>query len=107
MNWLSEAAAGVMAPGRNYGVNPVVFADIYIGAIPFFLFFTTAAVRRIRQGRAASLFIMAASLCFISAYLYLAINGHGIPVWVWCVLGGVVAYGGWSAVRNFRKKLHG
>jgi hypothetical protein len=107
MNWIAEAAAGVMALGRNYGVNPVVFAAIYIGAIPLFLFFTAAAVRRIRQGRAASLFIMAAGLCFISAYLYLAIAGHDIPVWVWFVLGGVVAYGGWSAVRNFREKLHG
>ena len=95
----------IMALGAQYGVNPVIFAAIYIGAIPFFILSTGIAVKRIRAGQSAVLPIMAAGLCFISAYLYLAIVGHGIPVWVWVMLGAIIAYGAWSAVRSFRAKV--
>ena len=95
----------IMALGAQYGVNPVIFAAIYIGAIPFFILSTGIAVKRIRAGQSAVLPIMAAGLCFISAYLYLAIVGHGIPIWVWVMLGAIIAYGAWSAVRSFRAKV--
>ncbi len=95
----------IMALGAQYGVNPVIFAAIYIGAIPFFILSTGIAVKRIRARQSAVLPIMVAGLCFISAYLYLAIVGHGIPVWVWIMLGAIIAYGAWSAVRSFRAKV--
>ncbi len=105
--WSKVLAArdGIMALGATYGVNPVIFAAIYIGAIPFFLLFTGIAVRRLRAGEAAVLPIMGAGLCFISAYLYLAIAGRGIPAWVWGALALLIAYGAWSAVRSFRARL--
>lgn len=98
---------GILALGAEYGVNPLIFAGIYVGAIPFFILFTGIAVKRARAGQSAALPIMAAGLCFISAYLYLAIAGQGIPIWVWGVLGLVIAYGAWSAVASYRKKLRG
>jgi hypothetical protein len=98
---------GIMALGADHGVNPLVFAGIYVGAIPFFLLFTGMAVKRARAGRPAVLPVMAAGLCFISAYLYLAIAGRNIPLWVWGVLGLVVAYGAWGAIRSYRAKLKG
>ncbi len=96
---------GVMALGAQYGVNPGVFAAIYIGAIPFFLISTGIALKRIRDRRSAVLPIIVAGFCFISAYLYLAIVGHDLPVWVWIMLGTLLLYGAWSAVRRFRAKL--
>ena len=104
---LAAAQDWVMSLGARYGVNPVVFGAIYVGAIPFFLLFTGIAIKRMRARKSAVLPILAAGLCFVSAYLYLAIVGHDIPVWVWIFLGGLVAYGAWSAVRDFRKKLAG
>lgn len=107
---IDAARAGiewVLALGARYGVDPVVFAAIYIGAIPFFLLFSGLGVRRLRAGRSAAPWIVAAGLCFVSAYLYLAVVGHGIPVWVWALLAVLVAYGGWSAVRSARRKLEG
>lgn len=98
---------GIMALGDDYGVNPLVFASIYVGAIPFFILFTGIAVKRGRAGHSTVLPVMAAGLCFISAYLYLAIAGRGIPIWVWAVLGLVIAYGAWSAASSYRRKLKG
>ncbi len=105
MDQLAAARDWVMGLGAQYGVNPVVFASIYIGAIPLFILFTGMAVRRIRAKQSAVLPILAAGLCFISAYIYLAIVGHDIPLWVWGFLGALIAYGAWSAVKSFRAKL--
>lgn len=105
MDKFAVAQAWIMGLGAQYGVNPVIFGAIYIGAIPFFLVFTGLAIRRLRAGKPAVLPILAAGLCFISAYLYLAIAGRGIPAWVWGFLGLIIAYGAWSAIQSFRAKL--
>lgn len=105
---IETARAGidwVLALGPRHGVDPVVFAAIYVGAIPFFFLFSGLAVRGLRAGRSAALWIVASGLCFISAYLYLAIAGHGISPWVWALLALLVGYGGWSAVQSVRRKL--
>ena len=107
MDSLGALQSWVMGLGGRYGVDPLVFGAIYVGAIPFFLLFTGLAIRRMRAGKPAVLPILAAGLCFVSAYLYLAIVGRGIPVWVWGFLGVLIGYGAWSAVRDFRKKLGG
>jgi hypothetical protein len=105
MDYLASAQAWVMGLGSQYGVNPFIFGAIYVGAIPFFLLFTGIAIKRLRAGQSAVVPILAAGLCFVSAYIYLAIVGRGIPLWVWGFLGALIAYGAWSAVRDFRKKL--
>ena len=107
MDRIAAAQAWVMALGESYGVNPIIFGAIYVGAIPFFLLFTGLAVKRLRARQSAVLPILAAGFCFVSAYLYLAVVGHDIPVWVWFFLGVLVGYGAWSAIRDFRKKLIG
>ena len=105
MDQLAAAQAWVMGLGAQYGVNPVIFGAIYVGAIPFFLFFSGLALKRLRASRSATMPVLAAGLCFISAYLYLAIVGRGIPIWVWGFLGVLIAYGAWNAIKGFRKKL--
>lgn len=105
MDRIAAAQAWVMALGESYGVNPIIFGAIYVGAIPFFLLFTGLAIKRLRAGKPAVVPILAAGFCFVSAYLYLAIVGRNIPIWVWLFIGALVGYGAWSAVRDFRKKL--
>ncbi len=105
MEQVAAGQAWIMGLGAQYGVNPLIFGAIYIGAIPFFLFFTGLAIKRLRNREGAVMPVIAAGLCFVSAYIYLAIVGRGIPAWVWAFLGVIIAYGAWNAVKGFRAKL--
>ncbi len=91
--------------GTAYGVNPYIFGAIYIGAIPFFLISTAWLVRRAKTGQSTLVPAMCAGLCFVSAYIYLAIAGRDIPSWVWVFLAALVAYGAWSSIRDIRRKI--
>ncbi len=91
--------------GANYGVNPWIFGAIYVGAIPFFFASIGWLVKRARAGRSTVVPAMCAGLCFVSAYLYLAIAGRNIPLWVWAFLGVLVIYGAVSTIRDTRRKI--
>jgi hypothetical protein len=91
--------------GREYGVNPIVFGSIYVGAIPFFSLSVAWLIRNLRRRRSAVLPALCASFCFISAYLYLLIAGKNIPVWVYLFLAGVAGLGVFSTVRKIKAKL--
>ena len=91
--------------GEQYGVNPYIFGAIYVGAIPFFLASIAWLVKRARAGRSTLLPTMLAGFFFVSAYLYLAIVGRNIPVWVWLFLAALVLYGAWTTVRDTRRKI--
>lgn len=102
---MEAAHQWILDLGAEYGVNPYIFGTIYVGAIPFFLLSVGWLVRRARAGRSTLLPALCAGLCFVSAYLYLAIVGRNIPLWVWVFLAGLVAYGAWSAIRDIRRKI--
>lgn len=91
--------------GREYGVNPLVFGTIYVGAIPFFFASIGWLVKRARAGRSTVLPTLCAGFCFVSAYLYLAIAGRNIPLWVWIFLAALVAYGAIANIRSVRAKI--
>lgn len=91
--------------GAQYGVNPYIFGAIYVGAIPFFLASIGWLVKRRRAGRSIVAPVLCAGFCFVSAYLYLAIAGRNIPLWVWAFLAVLILYGAWSTVRDVRRKL--
>ena len=94
-----------LALGDNYGVNPWIFGAIYVGAIPFFLASIAWLVARGRAHRSIVAPALCAGFCFVSAYLYLAIAGRNIPLWVWLFLGVLVVWGAWSTVRDTRRKI--
>jgi len=91
--------------GADYGVNPWIFGAIYVGAIPFFLASIAWLVKRARVGRSTVIPALCAGFCFVSAYLYLAIAGRNIPMWVWAFLAILVAWGAWSTIRDTRRKI--
>ena len=91
--------------GENYGVDPIIFGAIYVGAIPFFLLSIAWLVRSRRAGKSIVLPVLSAGVFFVSAYVYLAIVGHDIPIWVWFFLAAMLIYGVWSTARDLRRKL--
>ena len=91
--------------GAEYGVNPLIFGVIYVGAIPFFAASVAWLVRNSRRGRPIVLPAMCASFCFVSAYLYLAVAGKNIPVWVWVFIGGMLVFGVFSTMKQVKAKL--
>lgn len=101
---IAAAIAWFLGLGERYGVNPLVFGAIYVGAIPFFLASIAWLVRRLRAGESPALPLLSAGFFFISAYLYLAVVGHDIPVWVWAALGLLIAYGIVSTARTVRRR---
>ena len=102
---LADINDWLLSLGEQYGVTPYVFGAIYVGAIPFFLLSVAWLVKRARAGRSTVLPTMVAGFFFVSAYLYLAIVGQNIPVWVWIFLIALLAYGAWSTVRDTRRKI--
>lgn len=90
--------------GAKYNVNPIIFGSIYVGAIPFFFLSVLWIVRNYKRGRSIALPVMAASLCFVSAYLYLIIVGKNIPAWVYLFISAMVIYGIFSTIRKVKKK---
>ncbi|WP_379550669.1 hypothetical protein ACRAQ7_12140 [Erythrobacter sp. W53] len=94
-----------LALGAEYGVNPYIFGGIYVGAIPFFILSIGWLVRNARAGKSTVLPTMLAGFFFVSAYIYLAIAGRNIPIWVWVFLAALIVYGAWSSIRDTRKKI--
>ena len=91
--------------GDRYGVDPLVFGAIYVGAIPFFTLAVGWLVRNLRRGRPVTLPVLAAGVCFVSAYLYLLVAGRDIPVWVYAFVGALVAFGAVSTARKVRRQV--
>ena len=101
----SAAKDSFLGLGKQYGVNPIIFGSIYVGAIPFFTLSIAWLIRNLRRGRSPVAPVLCASFCFVSAYLYLLIAGKNIPLWVYLFLGAMVAFGVYSTVRKVKAGL--
>ena len=86
--------------GQKYGVNPLIFGSIYVGAIPFFSLSIAWLIRNLRQHKSPVLPLVCASFCFVSAYLYLLIAGKAIPYWVYVFVALMVGFGIYSTRRK-------
>ncbi len=91
--------------GEQYGVNPIIFGSIYVGAIPFFTLSVAWLIRNIRRGAAIVLPALSAAFFFISAYLYLLVAGRNIPLWAYGVVAAMVVVGVVSTVRKIRTQV--
>jgi CHASE2 domain-containing sensor protein len=89
--------------GTKYGVNPIVFGSIYVGAIPLFMLSIAWLIRNRRRKKSVVLPVLAASCCFVSAYVYLILAGKNIPVWVYLFLAAMVVYGTVSTIKKVRQ----
>lgn len=91
--------------GTEYGVNPLVFGAIYIGAIPFFSASVGWMIRNFRNGRSIVLPSLSALFFFISAYIYLMFAGKNVPVWVYGIVVLLILVGAYSTVTKIRRQM--
>ncbi|MDZ7682051.1 MAG: hypothetical protein U5J63_10165 [Fodinibius sp.] len=92
--------------GEQYGVNPIIFGSIYVGAIPFFTLSIAWMIRNSRYDKSIVLPALAATFFFVSAYLYLIIEGENVPWWVYGIVAVLVAYGARTTFKSIRKKVN-
>ncbi len=88
--------------GHQYGVNPIIFGSIYVGAIPFFTLSIARLIRNLRRKQSIVLPALSASFFFVSAYLYLLVAGRNIPLWVYGFIAVMIAYGVYSTIKKIR-----
>ena len=91
--------------GENYGVNPIIFGSVYVGAIPFFTFSIAWLVRNYRNKKSIIVPALSAGFFFVSAYLYLIIVGRNVPFWVYIFVILLVVGGGISTYKKIQSKI--
>jgi ABC-type Co2+ transport system permease subunit len=93
-----------MALGEPYGVNPVIFGSIYVGAIPFFWIAISWLVYNLKKKKSILLPTLMACLCAISSYLYLIVAGENVPLWVYVLIGAIIIYAVYSTLMKAKNK---
>jgi hypothetical protein len=91
--------------GEDYGVDPLIYAILYVGAAPFFFGSLAWLIRSIR--RRDSLLGPAISTAFFFSLptLYVFVAGRNLPSWVYAVLIGLAIIGAISVMRRIGSAL--
>lgn len=61
MEWFDAFYQWFMSLGEQYGVNPIVFGSIYVGAVPFFTLSIAWLIKNYRKGVSIVLPVLSAS----------------------------------------------
>ena len=91
--------------GERFGVDPLVYAILYIGAAPLFFGSLAWLVHRVRRGERPAAPVVSAAFFFSLPALYVIVAGRNLPAWVYVVLLGLAVIGAISAVRRVRDAL--
>ena len=105
MDWFSTSIDWVIQLGTRYNVDPIIFASIYIGAIPFFMVSLIWLVRSIKQKKPIVVPVLVSGFFFLSSYLYLIVVGRNIPFWVYVLIAVLVVYGIYSIRKEIRNLI--
>ncbi|MFN1833633.1 hypothetical protein AB2B38_000105 [Balneola sp. MJW-20] len=105
MDYLNSIKEYLLGLSSTYGVDPFIFAGIYVGAIPFFLFSMGWIVKNYRQKKPLILPVLSTVFFFISSYLYLIVAGENVPLWVYGLVLVMVSTGAVSAWKKIQGKI--
>jgi ABC-type Co2+ transport system permease subunit len=91
--------------GQQYGVNPIIFGAIYVGAIPFFTGSIAWLVRNFRRKKSIVVPTLVAGFFFVSAYLYLIVVGNNVPLWVYGLVVAMIVFGATSTAKKVKARV--
>ena len=86
--------------GEEYGVDPLVYATLYVGAAPFFFGSLAWLVRRIRRREPLLGPALSTAFFFSLPTLYVFVAGRNLPSWVYAVLIGLAIIGAVGVMRR-------
>lgn len=98
--------AWFMALGEPYGVNPIVFGSIYLGAVPIFWVAIAWLVTNVKKKRSIIGPILLACSCAVSAYVYLIFVGENVPTWVYLFVFAIIVYAVYGTIKKVNAKKH-
>lgn len=101
---LEDAIDWLLHLGDEYGVDPVVYAVIWVGALPLFLLSSGWLVRSLRRRDALLPPLVASAFFFLAPTLYVFLAGRNLPAWVYVVLVGLTIVGAVAAARRIRRR---
>jgi len=100
-----DLLAWLFSLADEYGVDPVVYAAIYLGAAPLFFASLVWLVRSLRRRGPIGLPLLSSALFFSLPTLYIFVAGRNLPPWVYAVLIGLAVLGVLLTVRRVREQL--
>lgn len=89
--------------GKHYGVDPLIFALLYFGTIPFSLLAFAWLGQNLRRSRSIYGPVALAFFSFIGTYVYLFSMGKNLPWWIYGLVGGALVGGAWVLFRRIRR----
>ncbi len=91
--------------GENYGVDPLIYAILYVGAAPFFFGSLAWLVRSIRRRDPLVLPAVSTAIFFSLPTLYVFVAGRNLPGFVYAVLIGLAIIGAVGVMRRIVSAL--
>ena len=89
--------------GEAYGVDPLIYAILYVGAAPFFFGSLAWLIRSIRRRDALVVPAVSTAFFFSLPTLYVLVAGRNLPPWVYAILIGLAILGGIDVLRRLRR----
>jgi hypothetical protein len=99
LSWINNIKA-------TYNVNPYIFAIIYVVGMPPFWYGFYKIIICLKNKDTASLmkWLLVSGVSLVAPFVYVAIFGRNLPVWVWVAMGIVIALSIVSSVSKLKKK---
>ena len=91
--------------GEEYGVDPLIYAILYVGSAPFFFGSMAWLIRTLRRREAILLPAISAAFFFSLPTLYVFVAGRNLPAWIYALLIGLAVLGVITAARRIHSAL--
>lgn len=91
--------------GGQYGVDPLLFAVLYLAHHPLFWGTMGWLAARVRAKKPVAAVVALAVFFWFLPYTYVFVFGRGLPLWVYALAVLALTFGGLHAVKDIRQRL--
>jgi len=102
---LDDLVAWLTGLSEGYGVDPLIYAILYVGSAPFFFGSLAWLIGRLRRRAPILLPALSTSVFFSLPTLYVFVAGRNLPWWIYGVLVVLAVLGAIAAIRRVRAAL--